>query len=66
MKIMTDSVIPPIDEIDPIVHMHKAWFEIEKIEYGTIIMCPEGCRRLLAKDGYVAEYDKEKDEWVRI
>lgn len=57
----TKSII--IDPID--AHLHKDWFEVERNDIGTVIMCPEGCRRLLQKNGQVAYYNKEKDMWEK-
>lgn len=59
---MKDNMI----HVDLNSHMHVNWFEVKKDEQGTYIMCPEGCRRLLTKQGYVAEYNKKNDLWEKI
>ena len=52
--------------IDINAHIHISWFEVDKNEFGTIIMCPEGCRRILQRNGIVGEYNKEKKEWIEF
>jgi hypothetical protein len=47
-------------------HVHFNWFEVDKNEFGTVIMCPDGCKRLLQKNGKVAYYNKEKDLWEEL
>lgn len=52
--------------LDIDAHIHMNWFEVSKFEGGVIIMCQDGCRRMLNKNGEVCQYNRQKEEWVKI
>ncbi len=57
--------INPYIPMDVNGHLHTQWFEVDKTDQGTIISCPNGCRRYLMKNGSIAHWDKDQGLWVK-
>lgn len=52
--------------VDDRGHIHKDWFQVDQTFQGSIIMCPEGCVRMLQKNGKIYQWNKGKKNWEEI